>query len=258
MTILPCTPHERSASLEQASRALREGGLVVLPTDTVYGIAADAFDPDSVRALLAAKGRGRQMPPPVLVGSVAMLDVLGTEVTDVARALAEAFWPGALTLIVRAQPSLVWDLGETRGTVALRMPDNEVTLELLGTTGPLAVSSANRTGLPAATTAQGAREQLGARVGLYLDDGTSPGGVASTIVDVTTTGYRILRAGGITEEQVAQAVAHLVPAAVPQGEGEAGDGVTPTDQDPQVAGEPQPEPEPVAQPDGGTREGDGG
>lgn len=148
MTILPCTPSERQASLERASQTLREGGLIVLPTDTVYGIAADAFDPDSVRALLAAKGRGRQMPPPVLVASVAMLDVLGTEISPYARALAEAFWPGALTLIVRAQPSLVWDLGETRGTVALRMPDHEVALELLGSTGPLAVSSANRTGLP--------------------------------------------------------------------------------------------------------------
>lgn len=211
MTILPCTPSERQASLERASQTLREGGLIVLPTDTVYGIAADAFDPDSVRALLAAKGRGRQMPPPVLVASVAMLDVLGTEISPYARALAEAFWPGALTLIVRAQPSLVWDLGETRGTVALRMPDHEVALELLGSTGPLAVSSANRTGLPAATTAAGARDQLGARVNLYLEDGESPGGVASTIVDVTGEGYRILREGGLSQGQIAGAVAHLEP-----------------------------------------------
>ncbi|GMA30689.1 L-threonylcarbamoyladenylate synthase [Litorihabitans aurantiacus] len=209
MTILPCTPQQRAASIEQATTVLSTGGLVVLPTDTVYGIAADAFDADAVAALLAAKGRGRQMPPPVLVATPAMLDVLAVDVAPAARALAEAFWPGALTIIVRAQPTLTWDLGETAGTVALRMPDHEVALDLLRATGPLAVSSANRTGAPAATTAQGAKDQLGARVAGYLDDGEAPGGQPSTIVDATGPRLRIVRDGAIDRARLAAVVPHL-------------------------------------------------
>lgn len=191
-------PSEWGPSIDEAVHVVQRGGLVVLPTDTVYGIGADAFDPDAVAALLAAKGRGRQMPPPVLVGSLATLDGLATEVPDDARALATHFWPGALTLILTAQPSLAWDLGETFGTVALRMPDHPTALALLARTGPMAVSSANRTGSPAALTATDAHAQLGVSVMVYLDAGDAPGGVASTIVDATGPVLRVVRAGAIS------------------------------------------------------------
>jgi L-threonylcarbamoyladenylate synthase len=188
---------EREAAIEAASLAVQRGELVVLPTDTVYGIGADAFDPQAVRALLAAKGRGREMPPPVLVSSATTLDALATKVPGYARALVEAFWPGPLTLVCHQQTSLQWDIGDTRGTVAVRMPDHPVALEILERTGPLAVSSANLTGLPAATEADQAVEMLGEHVAVVVDAGTSPGGQASTIVDCTGPQGRVLRQGAL-------------------------------------------------------------
>jgi tRNA threonylcarbamoyl adenosine modification protein (Sua5/YciO/YrdC/YwlC family) len=190
------------AAIDEAVNALGRGGVIVLPTDTVYGIGADAFNPDAVGALLAAKGRGRQMPPPVLIGNLGALDGLATEIPDDARALAQKFWPGGLTIILRAQPSLAWDLGETHGTVALRMPDHETALALLSRTGPLAVSSANKHGHPAAFTAREAYVQLGDSVSIYLDGGAVPGGVASTIVDATGTQLRVVREGALTLGQL--------------------------------------------------------
>jgi len=180
---------------------------VVLPTDTVYGVGADAFNPDAVAALLAAKGRGRQMPPPVLIPNARTVDGLARDVPASARALMEAFWPGALTVILWAQPSLAWDLGDTFGTVALRVPDHGAALALLARTGPLAVTSANRTGAPAATTAEDARGQLGDAVAVYLDAGDSPLGLSSTIVDATTgDGLRIVRLGGVSREEIVELV----------------------------------------------------
>lgn len=200
---MDCTdPGRWGPALDEAVNTLSRGGLVVLPTDTVYGIGADAFTPPAVAALLAAKGRGRQMPPPVLVPEARTLDGLCTEVPDAARTLVEAFWPGGLTIILRSQPSLAWDLGETRGTVAVRMPDHPAALALLRRTGPLAVSSANRTGQPAALTAPDAREQLGDAVQVYLDAGRAPGGVASTILDATSGVLRLVRAGAIDLESL--------------------------------------------------------
>ena len=170
------TDHGRADAIPKAAAGVREGGLVVLPTDTLYGIGADAFSPEAVRALLAAKGRGSDMPPPVLVPDARTVDGLATEVPDYARALVAAFWPGPLTIVLRAQPSLMWDLGETGGTVALRMPDDPVALELLREVGPMAVSSANRTGHPASRTVVEAASQLGAAVEFYLDGGPVTGG----------------------------------------------------------------------------------
>jgi len=209
--VMDCTdPATWGPALDEAVHALARGGLVVLPTDTVYGIGADAFSPAAVAALLAAKGRGRQMPPPVLVPDVRTVDGLCDEVPDAARRLMEAFWPGALTVICRAQPSLAWDLGETHGTVAVRMPDHPAALALLRRTGPLAVSSANRTGSPAALTAAEARDQLGDAVDVYLDGGLAPGGVASTIVDATTERLRIVRLGALGVAELS-AVASVEP-----------------------------------------------
>ncbi|MDP9434689.1 MAG: L-threonylcarbamoyladenylate synthase [Actinomycetota bacterium] len=180
-----------------AVEALQRGDLVVLPTDTVYGIAADAFSPAAVTRLLEAKGRGRDLPVPVLVGAVRTLDGLVEHVPDDARALVERFWPGPLTVVVRAAPSLAWDLGETRGTVAVRMPLHPVALAVLERTGPLAVSSANRSGLPPATDAAEAREQLGEAVDVYLEAGPVGEPVPSTIVDLTGTVPRVLRRGAL-------------------------------------------------------------
>lgn len=191
------TDEEREAAVEAAAVAVQQGELVVLPTDTVYGIGADAFDAEAVRGLLDAKGRGREMPPPVLISAATTLDALAVRVPGYARALVEAFWPGPLTLVCHQQSSLDWDLGDTRGTVAVRMPDHEVALAILDRTGPLAVSSANKTGLPAATDVDGAIEMLGDDVSVFVDAGQSPGGEASTIVDCTGDQGRILRRGAL-------------------------------------------------------------
>ncbi|GAB3591306.1 L-threonylcarbamoyladenylate synthase [Angustibacter peucedani] len=192
----------RATGARLAADAVQRGEVVVLPTDTVYGVGADAFDRQAVAAVLAAKGRGRDVPPPVLVPSVRTLDGLATGVSDAARELVAAFWPGPLTIVCQAVPSLDWDLGDTNGTVALRMPLHRVALALLELTGPMAVTSANRHGRPAATTVDDAVEQLGDAVSVYLDGGPSPAGTASTIVDVTGAVPRVLRAGPIPLERL--------------------------------------------------------
>ncbi len=206
---------ELETGLEAARAALAENRCIVMPTDTVYGIAADAFSAQAVATLLAAKGRGRSMPPPVLIPQAATLEGLAVDVPDFARELAERFWPGALTLILHAQPSLTWDLGETRGTVALRVPDDEIARDLLRLTGPLAVSSANRTGRPAADTAAAAFEQLGESVEVYLEAGQRPvsgEALGSTIIDCTLTPPRVVRAGALALEALRAVVPDLLDA----------------------------------------------
>ncbi len=170
---------------------------MVLPTDTVYGIGADAFDSAAVAALLAAKGRGRDMPVPVLVGSWHTIDGLALSVSTSMRDLVRAFWPGALSLVVRQAPSVQWDLGDARGTVMLRMPLHPVAIELLREVGPMAVSSANVSGRPPAVDAENAREQLGDLVDVYLDAGPSAQQAASTILDLTgcRTAHPAIRTG---------------------------------------------------------------
>jgi tRNA threonylcarbamoyl adenosine modification protein (Sua5/YciO/YrdC/YwlC family) len=195
-------PDERDRGITAAVDAVQRGDLVVLPTDTVYGLGADAFKSWAVTALLNAKGRDRQMPPPVLVGSRTTLDGLVLSLPAVARDLVAAFWPGALTIVVEHSPSLQWDLGDTNGTVAVRMPLHPVALEVLRQTGPMAVSSANKTGQPPAMTADEAREQLGYSVSVYLAAGPSQDRTASTIVDLTGDRPRILRAGAIPVEKL--------------------------------------------------------
>ena len=188
--------------MRKAKLALAKGDLVVVPTDTVYGLAADAFNADAVQALLDAKGRGRQSPPPVLIPNVDSLYALADTVSDTALKLAEKYWPGALTMIFRAQASLQWDLGETRGTVALRVPNHKITLALLAESGPLAVSSANLTGEPAANKAQQAQTYLGDKVTVYLDGGEAALGEASTILDLTGEKVRIVREGALKRPEV--------------------------------------------------------
>jgi L-threonylcarbamoyladenylate synthase len=204
-------PDRRSEGIAEAKQAIARGRLVVMPTDTVYGLAADAFDPAGVRRLLRAKGRTRRVPTPVLISSPDTLRALATNVSPDARELSRKFWPGGLTLICRQQPSLQWDLGDSRGTVAIRMPDQPDALDLLGETGPLAVSSANLHGDPPATTVDQAYEQLGERVTVYLDAGPTPGPEPSTIVDATGENLRVVRQGVITLDQLRDVIPSIEP-----------------------------------------------
>ncbi|WP_417508408.1 L-threonylcarbamoyladenylate synthase [Microbacterium sp.] len=217
------------AGMRHARQAIARGELIVLPTDTVYGVAADAFTPSAVQRLLDAKGRGRNQPPPVLVASQAALTALVEEVPEPVQRLVDEFWPGGLTIILPAQPSLSWDLGDTLGTVAVRMPDQRVARELLEETGPLAVSSANLTGKAAATSAQIAQEMLGDSVSVYLDGGFSDTGIASTIIDATSLvrrgaddaseqRVRVLREGAVTRAQLQSVLGDLLePEESPEG-----------------------------------------
>ncbi|MDJ0349473.1 L-threonylcarbamoyladenylate synthase [Cryobacterium sp. PH29-G1] len=214
-----------AAHIALASTAIGRGALVVIPTDTVYGVAADAFSAEAVQLLLDAKGRGRTSPPPVLIPAITTLDALAVDVPQPIRDLVAAFWPGGLTVIVNAQPSLVWDLGETRGTVALRMPSNQIALDLLAETGPLAVSSANLSGMPATRDAQSAEAALGDSIDVYLDGGPSgsayesaeSGDGSSTIVDAsgfaTNGGFlHIVRSGVLSRDAIAAVVGDLLAA----------------------------------------------
>lgn len=192
------SPQTREDGLNAARDALHLGECVVLPTDTVYGIGVDAFNPSAVEKLLNAKGRGRDMPPPVLVPGLSTVEGLAMSVPSYARRLMDAFWPGGLTLILRAQPSLAWDLGDNNGTVGLRMPDDEVALALLAQVGPMAVSSANQSGEPTATTITEAGFALGPAVQVYLDGGERIGHVPSTILDCTKPDPVLLREGAVS------------------------------------------------------------
>ncbi len=201
-----------NADIEGAAAAVAAGRLVVLPTDTVYGIGADAFSPAAVNALLAAKGRGRDMPVPVLVPSWTTVDGLAAVVSPAARELIEAFWPGPLSLVFAQVSTLAWDLGEADGTVLVRMPLHPTALALLERTGPMAVSSANRSGQPPAVTVEQAREQLGSSVAVYLDGGPTAGPVPSTIVDVSRPeeSPRVLRLGALDGARLREVVPALV------------------------------------------------
>jgi len=206
------TTADRDRGIAAAVEAVKSGELVVLPTDTVYGIGADAFTPHAITALHHARSVTNQVPPPVLVGSRHTLDGLVYSLPRAARELADAFWPGALTIIVEHSPSLQWDIGDTGGTVGVRMPLHPVALEVLREVGPMAVSSANKHGLPAATTAEEAREQLEYSVRVYLEAGPAPEPVPSTIVDVTGEVPRIVRAGAIPLEKLRDVVPEMLAA----------------------------------------------
>ena len=233
-------PQSREEAVARAVGAVQAGQLIVLPTDTVYGIGCDAFDAEAVSSLLAAKGRGRDVPPPVLIGEIRTLDGIAIDVEPYVRDLVEKFWPGALTVIVTAQPSLIWDLGETHGTVAVRMPDDEVAIALVGTdtalailreTGPMAVTSANLHGAPAATSVLDAATQLGSAVEIYVDGGARASQLPSTILDCTGPVPTVLRAGAISEDDIA---AVLPASARPEPESEP---------EPDLHSDPEPQPE---------------
>ncbi|HEY3337256.1 MAG TPA: L-threonylcarbamoyladenylate synthase [Propionicimonas sp.] len=224
---------EADAAIDAAVTAVMDGACIVLPTDTVYGIGADAASAHAVQGLLDAKERGRDMPPPVLIAEVSMLRALCEEVTDDMLALADAFWPGALTIVVNAHEHLKMDLGDRGDTIAVRVPDHDFTRELLRATGPLAVSSANVSGQQAATTIEDAQRQLGSRVRVYLDGGPAGEGEPSTIVDLSSGTPAILRQGRIGRAELAAVLPAL---AEPEPEPAAGRGSEP-------AAEPEPDTE---------------
>jgi L-threonylcarbamoyladenylate synthase len=206
-------PSRNAEATEAARQAVEAGECIVLPTDTVYGIGVDAFSAKAVQRLLDAKHRGRDMPPPVLIGEPTLIRALAVDVPEAAKDLVEKHWPGALTVICRIQPSLRMDLGEAEGTIALRVPDHELAREILRRTGPMAVSSANISGKPAALTCDEAIEQLGDSVAIYLDGGPlqDAGGAPSTIVDFTRNDSgQVLRRGAIGVETLRDTVPNLI------------------------------------------------
>lgn len=197
-------PEGRQEGIARAVDAVRAGRTVVLPTDTVYGIGADAFNNDAVASLLATKRRGPDMPVPVLVGSWDTIQGLVREFSATAETLVEAFWPGGLSIVVPEAPSLPWNLGDTRGTVMLRMPLQPIAIELLRETGPMAVSSANVSGKQPPTTAIAAKQQFGSAVSMYLDGGEASIGEPSTIIDISGRDPLILREGAISAERIGE------------------------------------------------------
>ena len=189
-----------------AVKAAKSGRLVVMPTDTLYGLGCDAFDNDAVASLLATKHRGPDMPVPVLVGSWDTVKGLVASLDDTAQTLIEAFWPGGLSIVVPQAPSLPWNLGDTRGTVMLRMPLHPIAIELLREVGPMAVSSANISGQTPPTTAIAAKQQLGKAVTVYLDGGEAEVGKPSTIIDLSGSHPYLLREGALSAEQIGEVI----------------------------------------------------
>ncbi|MDR2254312.1 MAG: threonylcarbamoyl-AMP synthase [Bifidobacteriaceae bacterium] len=207
--------HPDREGLERAAAEIRLGHLVVIPTDTVYGVAADPRDPAAVARLFAAKGRPRQLRVPVLVGDAAVAASLAAHLSEAARTLMDAFWPGPLSIVVRLAADAGLRLDPPGGpdaapgslqTVALRQPDHPQALALLALTGPLAVTSANLTSHPPARTAAEAAAQLGDAVACYLDGGPTPGRTASSIVDCSKAAPRLLREGAVSLSDLERAL----------------------------------------------------
>src|SRR5512140_3033389 len=194
--ISAASPH----AIEAALRVLHSGGLVAFPTDTVYGVGASAFDQDAVQAIYAAKDRPDEKAIPVLLGDASELSRVALHLSDMAQRLAARFWPGPLTIVVRKRPALPAAVSAT-DTIGVRVPDHRVARELLRAAGPLAVTSANRSGQPSPRSAEAVLQQLGGRINLILDGGSTPGGVPSTVVDCTGEEPGILRAGPISLEE---------------------------------------------------------
>ncbi|HEX5096504.1 MAG TPA: L-threonylcarbamoyladenylate synthase [Acidimicrobiia bacterium] len=201
------------SSISDAVAALRRGGLVAFPTETVYGLGADAANRDAVRRLYAVKGRPPDHPVIAHIGRDATLDEYARDVPAVANVLARAFWPGPLTLILHRRPErVVAEVAGGRGTVGLRVPDHDIALDLLDAFGgAIAAPSANRFGRVSPTTAAHVRADLGEDVDVVLDGGATRVGVESTIVDCTTGGLTVLRVGAISAAQLAEVTGGDVP-----------------------------------------------
>jgi len=190
---------DTTGNLERAAGLLRSGHLVAFPTDTVYGVGAPVFDAASVAAIYVAKERPPEKAIPVLIADAADLPRIAAAVPESARALIARFWPGALTLVLPKHPD-VPEIVSSDATVAVRIPDLDVTRALLRLTGPLAATSANRSGQPSPVTAAQVMAQLSGRITAVLDGGVCPGGVPSTVVDCVASPPCVLREGGVSIE----------------------------------------------------------
>lgn len=189
---------QTGSALDAAARALDEGRLVVLPTDTVYGVAVRGDVPGATARLFDAKRRSRGLTLPILAADAGQAWAVAVS-DDRARRLAARFWPGPLTLVLpRTEIAQGWDLGDARDTVGVRVPAHDVALALLRATGPLPVTSANRSGVPTPPDCEGVRAALGEAVAVYLCAGPA-GGTASTVVDLAGPSPRLLREGAIPE-----------------------------------------------------------
>ena len=200
----------RDRGVAAAAAAIRRGEVIVIPTESMYGLAADPFSARAMHSLREIKGRGDDLPVGVLVGAVRTVDGLASGLTVDGRALIDAFWPGPLTLIAREQPTLAWDIATGAGHVSLRMPLHPVALDVLSATGPLAVTSAQRAGSTTPRTCDEARAQLGVGVAVYLDAGPSPADTPSTIVDLTADPPVMLREGAYSIDLLREICPHLM------------------------------------------------
>lgn len=193
----------------EVSNLVQAYHLLVVPTDTVYGIGVRPDRSDAISRLLAVKGRGRQMPPPIVGASWRQLSRFVAPTSFNVEQLSQRFWPGALTLILPTAKDFTWDLGDRVGTVAVRVPGFDPLLDLLAEVGPLALTSANLTGQPPARSCDEARAYFGDVVGAYLDGGASRIGVASTILDLSGDCPRIIRQGSVSSEELSAVVGPL-------------------------------------------------
>ncbi len=196
---------DSAGALDRALGVLQAGGLVAFPTDTVYGLGALAYDGEAVRSIYIAKRRDLEKAIPILVADSAGLDLVADAVPPMARRLAEKFWPGPITLIVKKNPRLP-EAVSTTSTVGVRVPDHPVARLLLKGAGPMAVTSANASGQESPSTAEDVLAQLNGRVPLILDGGRTPGGVPSTVVDCTQAEPVVLRAGPLSLEDIRRAL----------------------------------------------------
>jgi L-threonylcarbamoyladenylate synthase len=198
-------PAEDPEAIGAALSVMRSGGLVAFPTDTVYGLGAILFDDKAVESIYVAKGRSGEKAIPVLISDAAELDRVAKSIPRMARRLADRFWPGPLTLIVKKKPAVPLAVSSTE-TVGVRVPDHAATRALLRASGPLAVTSANISGQPSPSTAQEVLDQLDGRIALILDGGKTPGGVPSTVVDCLQSEPVILRVGPLSLDDIRTAL----------------------------------------------------
>ncbi len=204
-------PVDQPHALERALELLRQGQVIALPTDTVYGVAADGLNPDAIEQLYAVKERPRDKAIPLLLASSDDLEQVAAEVPEGARILAAKFWPGALTLVVRARANVPPILRAEGDSVAVRVPDHPVPRELARLLGrPLAATSANISGGRDPSTAQEVEAQLSGRLPLILDGGKVGGGVPSTVIDVSVTPLRVLRQGALQLEEIERVLGQKV------------------------------------------------
>lgn len=188
-------------AIPKAKEVIKTGGTIAFPTDTIYGLAVDLFNPEAIKSIYKIKERSILKPIPILIGDIQQLDSLVLNVSDRIPTIANAFWPGPLTLILPKGPAIPKELSPYP-TIGVRMPDHKFTMSLLKSTGPLATTSANISGDENPRTCQDVLDQLDNRIDLILDGGPTPGSMASTVLDTTGETYQILREGPISLAEI--------------------------------------------------------